>query len=449
MPAPLGAMSQDTFREESSMIRGMSCLSRGILYAIAALVLSASLSRPFSAQQPSPGVTAQNLQRARTMLKRIQKDLHGFYYDSTFRGIDIDKQFREADSALTTAPSNNHMWAIIAQVLENLKDSHTTFYPPNRVASIDYGFGMEVIGDSVYVARVKKDSDADKKGLKVGDVVLMLDAFKVDRKGFGTLMYVYHALSPRPGMRLVVRSPEGQQREIIAMAKIKDGDRIIDYTNPSTITRLIQREEAADRAPRHFWREIGDTVMIWRMPSFFFGDRHNIDEMMDLARKHKALILDLRNNGGGAVVTEQYLVSKFFDRKVMIATTRERKKTDTLFTEPRDKNPFRGLLVVLVNSGSASASEITARVLQLEGRAIVVGDRTAGAVMTSIGYGDIVGFDRVAVYGLSVTVSDVIMADGNRLEEAGVIPDEIVLPTGADIAAKRDPAMARALAIAV
>jgi len=159
-------------------------------------------------------------------------------------------------------------------------------------------------------------------------------------------------------------------------------------------------------------------------------------------------VLDLRDNPGGAVRTESYLVGGFFDHDVTVGTERTRKGTEPLVAKARSKDPFRGMLVILVNGNSASASEIVARAMQLEGRAIIVGDRTMGAVMTSRYFGHEVGFGRQLNYGASITVSDVIMADGQRLERVGVTPDEIVLPTGADLAAKRDPAMARALAIA-
>jgi C-terminal processing protease CtpA/Prc len=50
-------------------------------------------------------------------------------------------------------------------------------------------------------------------------------------------------------------------------------------------------------------------------------------------------------------------------------------------------------------------------------------------------------------YGMSVTVADVVMPDGAKLENAGVIPDELVLPSGEDIAVGNDPALARALTL--
>lgn len=108
---------------------------------------------------------------------------------------------------------------------------------------------------------------------------------------------------------------------------------------------------------------------------------------------------------------------------------------------------FPGKVIVLVDSNSASAAEIFARLMQLEKRGIVLGDVSAGAVMQSRGVGFDAGVDTMISYGMNLTNADVIMADGNSLEHVGVRPDEIIVPTGADLAELRDPVLARALEI--
>ena len=88
---------------------------------------------------------------------------------------------------------------------------------------------------------------------------------------------------------------------------------------------------------------------------------------------------------------------------------------------------------------------MTARLVQIERRGAVIGDRTAGAVMTSRLFPHTVGMDAIAFFATSITIGDVRMTDGGSLEHTGVTPDEIVLPTGADLAARRDPVLARAI----
>jgi carboxyl-terminal processing protease len=175
-----------------------------------------------------------------------------------------------------------------------------------------------------------------------------------------------------------------------------------------------------------------------------------VDEMMKRIRPFKVLILDLRGNPGGRVSTEQRLLGYFFDKDVKIGDAKRRDRIDTIVAKKRDKEKlFAGKVIVLADSESASASEVFARIMQIEKRAVVIGDRTAGEVMTSIhvtfAFKTVVQYvDPSSFYGANITIADLIMSDGKSLEKVGVTPDILLLPTGADLAAKRDPVLARA-----
>jgi C-terminal processing protease CtpA/Prc len=259
--------------------------------------------------------------------------------------------------------------------------------------------------------------------------------------------YVYNALNPRAGMHVQILHPDERLDEVDVLAKVTPTERVLDLTDQSTWSRLINEYEDASHARRHFWREFGDTVLVWHFGSFIYDDQ-GIDEMMERAAGHKALVIDLRNNGGGSEEAILRLIGHFVDHPQRVARVRMRTKTDSLIARPRGKAPFRGNLIILVNANSASASEITTRFLQLEGYATVVGDRSMGAVMGSYFYGHDAGFQKYVTYTVQLTVQDLIMNDEGRLENTGVMPEWIVLPTGADIAAKRDPQMTKALALA-
>ena len=89
--------------------------------------------------------------------------------------------------------------------------------------------------------------------------------------------------------------------------------------------------------------------------------------------------------------------------------------------------------------------DAVARVVQLEKRGTVIGDRTAGAVMTGRLIPHIYGTGRLTLYAVMITVGDVRLTDGGSLEKVGVTPDQIVPPTAADLVAKRDPVLAQAI----
>ena len=101
----------------------------------------------------------------------------------------------------------------------------------------------------------------------------------------------------------------------------------------------------------------------------------------------------------------------------------------------------------LVDSRSASAAELLARLLQIEKRGVVLGDQTSGSVMQSYGYSGQMGADRLIFFGASITNADVVMTDGKSLEKTGVMPDELIRPTPDGLPERRDPVLARAAAI--
>lgn len=184
------------------------------------------------------------------------------------------------------------------------------------------------------------------------------------------------------------------------------------------------------------------------MPNFSF-DPEQVDGLVNNHVKDgSSLVLDLRGNPGGYVVTLEKLAGYFFDRDVKIADLKGRKEMKAQEAKSKGDKAFKGKVIVLIDNQSGSAAEIFARLMQIEKRGIVIGDRSAGAVMQSRSYGQKSGVNTVVFYGISVTNADVIMSDGKSLEKTGVTPDEMMLPTGKDMAAKRDPVLARAVELA-
>lgn len=381
--------------------------------------------------------------RGRIMLREIKNDIRQHYYDPNFRGIDLDARFRTAEERINQATSLGQIFGIIAQVLMEFNDSHLIFLPPQRSARTDYGWQARMIGDAAFVVAVKPGSDAAAKGLKPGDRIQTVDNVGLTRENFWVFQYLYYALRPQPGMRLVAQSPGEQPRELIVMARIRQGQRIVDLMRGG-IFDLIREAESEARINRHRYIERAPEVMIWNMPQFDLSEQQ-VDEMMSRARQHRALILDLRGNPGGSEDTLLRLIGNFFDRDVTVGEIQRRRGREPLVARTHGGDRvFTGRLIVLTDSRSGSSAEIFARVMQIERRGTVVGDRTAGAVMRSRIRDHQLGVDTVIFYGVSVTDADLVMTDGRSLERVGVTPDEILLPTGADLAASRDPVLSRA-----
>ncbi len=408
---------------------------------IVALTLTLAFAQISARAQQPP--TSTDRDRARTMLRTIKEDLKKNYYDENVRGIDLDARFQVAEEKVKTAQSLGQLMGIIAQVLVDLGDSHTYFYPPGRISSYDYGWQMQMIGDKCYVVAVKPGSDADKKGLRPGDLVATVDGRQPTIDNLHLLKYMYYTLRPQPGMRLAIQKPDGKEQQIDVLAKVRTGKRVTDLTDPNEWFKIMRESENEERLNRHRYYEIGEDLFIWKMPAFDMLEE-DVNKMADKFRKHKALILDLRGNGGGYVINLERLLGYFFDHDVKIADLKGRKEMKPQMAKTRGDKTFKGQLVVLIDSQSGSASELFARVVQLEKRGTVIGDRSAGAVMQSRHHGHQIGIDVVVFYGVSITNADVIMTDGKSLESVGVTPDMVMLPTAADLAAGHDPVLAKA-----
>jgi C-terminal processing protease CtpA/Prc len=326
--------------------------------------------------------------------------------------------------------------AILSELLIQLDDSHTRFLPPNQRLRVNYGWQMAMVGGAPLVVSVEPDSDAAAKGMSPGDRVLMLNAFEPNRANLWRLDYFYRYIRPQARQRLSVLKPDGGARTFDVQSRV-EGRPVTEIKD-----LLIDLGDLLYRA-RDVSEAVGKDTLVWRM-SVFRTEEH-VDDMIRKARGYKTLVLDLRGNGGGAVVALRALVSRCFDREVLVATVRHRDKIEREMAKPA-RTRFDGTLIVLVDSRSASAAEVFARVVQLQKRGTVIGDRTAGAVMTSRLITHKVGVSGV-VYAASITIGDVRMADGESLEKAGVEPDEALTPSPADLAAGRDPVLARAVAL--
>ena len=373
------------------------------------------------------------------ILRQVREDIEKHYYDPGFHGIDLKAAFAGAEQSLKTAHTLTDAFATLSDVLFQLDDSHTVFIPPNRQTRTDYGWQMAMVGDLPLVTSVDPRSDAAAKGLAVGDRVLLLNTFAPGRANFSRLTYFYRYIRPQTQQRLSVMKPDGSTVTLDVRSRVEN----------KPVTELgdviAELEDVLDRArDRSTVVGGGADALVWKMS--VFGNPDLIGEMIRKARGHKTLVLDLRGNGGGAVVALRELVSRTFDRQVVLANESRRGK-DTREVAKPSKNGFTGTLIVIVDSRSASAAEMFARIVQIEKRGTVIGDRTAGAVMTSRMFPHTIGVGPMVLYATQMTVGDVRMSDGGSLEKIGVEPDEIVLPTPYDLAAGRDPVLAHAIAL--
>jgi C-terminal processing protease CtpA/Prc len=416
-----------------------------VLRIVASAVFMAICCFPANPTASAQKFDKVDAERVREMLRQAHEDVKKNYYDTQFHGLDWDSRFSAYDEKMKTTTSLGQGFSIVAGFLDGLNDSHTFFIPPQRPIRLEYGFRIKMIGDKAFIYPVRPGTDAEAK-VHPGDEVISYNRFTVTRSSLWKMDYYYNLLSPVGESDLVLKDPQGQEREVKVETTVKKLKQTLDITQGDDIWQLIREMESEDHQIRQRYYEVGD-VFIWKMPEFSPTDEE-VDHMFDMIRKHKALVLDLRENPGGSVETLERMVGNVFEGDVKIADRKGRKDLKPQLAKGRGKNAFTGKIVVLVDSKSASAAELFARVIQLEHRGIVVGDQSSGSVMESKHYSESQGADTKIFYGFSITDADLIMKDGKSLEHTGVTPDEIVLPTATDMAKGNDPALARAAEIA-
>ncbi|HRH46263.1 MAG TPA: S41 family peptidase [Pyrinomonadaceae bacterium] len=393
-------------------------------------LISTSFAQSFSSLERS---------ELKDMLNAVKKAVKENYYDPTYKGIDLDAKAKIAEEKMSKATSKGQGLGIIAQFVMELNDSHTRFYPPEIATKFEYGWKMQMFGDKCYISAVKPKSDAEKQGLKIGDEVLAIEGFRPNRKEMWKINYYYNVLSPRAGINFKVKSPNDEQpRDLNIATKVTPGQARL------SIQDLYRRYELSDEVVENRFVKINNTF-IWKMPTFSIDPLVISNIMLERVNKSANFILDLRDNSGGYVVSLEELAGFFVEKDTKIADLVGRKKMDPQMAKTKGANTFKGKVIVLLNSGSASASEIFARFLQINERGVVIGDQSAGAVMQSRGFPMEMGSGAIVRYGMNMTNADVIMTDGKSIEHFGVTPHILLVPTGEDLANQRDPVLSAAL----
>jgi carboxyl-terminal processing protease len=403
------------------------------------VLLPAILAVPLVALLARQNFSNLDRQVDRAILRDARDAVKKYYYDPKFHGADIDALYSSYDEKIKASDSNHQALAMVAAFLEKLNDSHTFFVPPSRVDHVEYGYKMQMIGDQCFITRTRPGTDAEAK-LHPGDQVVAREGYAPSRSNLSMLEYYFQSISPREFSELDVKDPGGQEQKLHVNATV------VEDRSQLSVTDVLLESARYDEVFKDYTAE-SSNLMIWKV-SRFDQNEDEITHFFRMARKHPALVLDLRGNPGGSTDTLESMLGHVFDHDVKIADRISRKETKPLTAKSRGGEVFTGKLVVLIDSDSASAAELFARVVQLEGRGTVIGDRSSGKVMEAKVYPYSQGQQALTLYEFEITDADLVMKDGKSLEGSGVTPDEVALPTAADLAAGRDTALSRAAELA-
>jgi len=264
------------------------------------------------------------------------------------------------------------------------------------------GLGIEVGYEDGFVKVISPidDTPAKRAGIKAGDLIIRLDGKSV--KGI-SLMEAVKMMRGKPGSEIELTILRGGEEKPFNVTIVRD---IITVKNIKAET-------------------IESAFGYIRISNFQI---HTVDDLSKALTKLesennnmlKGLVLDLRNNPGG-LLNAAVGVSDLFLDKGLIVYTEGRVKGSKLKFNAKPSEMFKDIpIIVLVNGGSASASEIVAGALQDHRRAIIMGERTfgKGSVQTILPMND--------ETALKLTTARYYTPSGRSIQASGIEPDMIV-----------------------
>lgn len=317
------------------------------------------------------------------------------------------------------------MQGAISGMLQALGDEHTgymdpeTFIEATRPLDGSYeGIGayVDVTGEYLTVISPMPGSPAEAAGLKAADRIIMIDG--KDMTGIDPSVALKSVLGPA-GTDVTLTVQRGEENEILEFTITRA---TIDL--PSVEGEMLE----------------GDIAYI-AISTFGENTTQLLKEYLTelLAENPRGLILDLRYNTGGYLITAIEVISQFIPEGIVMYEV-EGDGTETAYEALPGGLATEIPLVVLVNEGSASASEITAGAIQDFERGLIVGVTTygKGSVQNWIPLVDDQGAIRV-------TIARWLTPNRRQITKIGLTPDFIVELTEDDIAAGIDPQLDKAV----
>jgi carboxyl-terminal processing protease len=246
------------------------------------------------------------------------------------------------------------------------------------------------------------DTPAYRAGVKAGDIILKIN----DKATLGmTIDEAVSLMRGKPKTSIVLTLVRKNQPKPIKVKIVRDIIKI-----KSVKPKIIYLD-----------KDNKEKLLYLQITSF---DAHVIDEVKKAMQKYpdaKGLLIDLRNNPGGLLDQAVGLLDMFIDEGVLVSQKGRDKDENQVYKAHKNGSNTKIPIVVLVNGGSASASEIVSGAMQDDRRAVIVGEKTFGK-------GSVQVVVPIGKEGLKLTVARYYLPSGRTIQNKGVTPDVIVYP---------------------
>jgi carboxyl-terminal processing protease len=379
---------------------------------------------------------------------RTVKERH---FDPTFGGVDWDAARRKYEPRVAKVKNDGELYSLLNEMLGELRQSHFGVIPPEAVLADnsfntpagDIGIDLRLIDGQVLITRVAPDSMASRAGLRPGLMLKRIDGAETAKmlkenivrvnkhplardwspglKSFIVAQSILRRLGGEPGStaRLQYLDERGQIRE----AAIERQKAAGELSLPLGFFPGMRTEFEAKR--------LTDGLGYIRFNAFMMPVMEKVRAAVREFHDAPGIIFDLRGNLGGVAGLAPGIAGLMETRQTSLGVVRTRSAQIKLTVFPQAL-PYTGAVAVLIDGGSGSTSEVFAAGLQELGRAVVVGERSAGGVLPS-------EFAKLPTGALfQYAFGDYKTPSGTLIEGRGVAPDVEVKHTRAAFLVGRD-----------
>ena len=369
----------------------------------------------------------------------VWETIEDHYYDPRFRGIDWQAKRVAFRPAAAKAAGTHEFYELMRQMIASLRDAHTRVYSPDEKFDwwnprfVTIGVAVRDVAGVPVVVQVDQNSAAAKTEVRVGDAIVSVDDVPVAKfvkqrlEGFGA------DADESTRYRSVANLFDGPAGSLVKIAWSNRAGKV----KSAVLPRYWSERQLGFSTQRK------GKLAILRLDVFTQTTALEFSKVLTSALDGaEGVVLDLRGNGGGDAEAMADVASLFLDDGVNLGRFADRSGaafelqtySKRLWRVPqlRIKLP----LVVLTGESTSSAAEIMVAALQAKGRARVIGANTCGCVLAIR--------NRHALPDgglLDVSEFDYRTANGVRLQDRGITPDQLTSLTRSDLYSRRDPTL--------
>ena len=408
------------------------------LVALLSVIAPAQVLRSSPSATPAPILTAR--QESFEIVWRTVRDKH---FDPTLGGLDWNKVREQYEPRAETAKTDHEFYDVLRQMLGELHQSHFNIIPPEAIVQDDspepkgggIGIDLRLIEGQATITRVDSSSKAALAGLRPGFIITKIDDSTTEKViGSFAKSKESPAITALRITRALLARVGGDPETTVRI-------NYLDKLNRPHDVSIVRERLKGEMSPRfgNFppqytefeTKRLAGGIGYIRFNVFVVSLTDRIRAAIHGMTDSPGIIIDLRGNPGGVGVMASGIARELEKRKISLGTMHMRSGHINFAVNPQE-NPYLGPVVVLTDGGSASTSEIFASGMQENGRALVVGERTAGAALPSV-------FQKLPTGALfQYAIGDFKTPKGTLIEGRGVAPDVEVKLTRRSLLEGRD-----------